>query len=85
MSQQYRNKSNGTLITAVQFIGNFTEIERFVGGDAEWRGNRFVIAGPDGALRGGAYDWIIRDTKSGAFYTLVNSEFNTAFEKVTVT
>lgn len=85
MSQRYRNKSNSTTVTAVQFIGNFTEIERFTGGDVEWRSNRFVIAGPDGALRGGTHDWIVRDDKSGAFYTLVNSEFNVAFEKVTTT
>lgn len=78
----YRNKSNNTKVAAVQFTGNFIAIELFVGGNAEWRGNRFVIAGPEGALRGGPGDWIVRDVGTNAFYTLINDEFNNAFEEV---
>lgn len=78
----YRNKSNGTKVAAVRFTGDFTAIELFVGGNSEWRGNRFVIAGPEGALRGGPGDWIVRDVGTDAFYTITDDEFDNAFEKV---
>lgn len=82
MTRYYRNKSTGTKITAVQFTGNFVEIELFVGGDANWHGNRFVIAGPEGALRGGPGDWIVRYSGTGSFYTITHDEFDNAFEEV---
>ena len=82
MTRYYRNRSTGTKVAAVQFTGNFIEIELFVGGDAEWRGNRFTIAGPNGALHGGSSDWIVRDSDTTAFYTLTNDEFNNTFEEL---
>lgn len=51
-------------MTAFHFQGawDFDGLERFVGGDAEFRGGRIVVAGPDGPIRlpsdGG---WIVHD------------------------
>ena len=45
---------------AVQFHGNFDEIERFVGGDAEFRGGALVVATPDGPLRVAPGEWVVR-------------------------
>lgn len=53
-------------IEAIQFDGNFDEIENFVGGDAEWRGNYLVVATPQGALRVLPGWWVVKDDK-GAF------------------
>lgn len=55
-------------IEAVQYTGvNFDEIERFVGGDAEFRNGELVVATLEGPLRASVNDWIIRGIK-GEFY-----------------
>lgn len=54
-------------VEAIQFNGNFDEIEQFVGGDAEFRGGELVIATLEGPLRAAPQDWIIKGVK-GEFY-----------------
>ena len=55
------------VIEAVQFTGNFDEIEEFVGGDAEFRGGELVVATLEGPLHATNGDWIIKGIK-GEFY-----------------
>lgn len=56
-------------INAVQFTraGNFSECEDFVGGDAEFRNGRMVIATLQGALWVEPGQWIVRD-EHGVFH-----------------
>lgn len=62
---KYRKKP--IVIEALQFIGNFTEIENFVGGDAEFREGKLLIATLEGSLLVSSEDWIIKGIK-GEFY-----------------
>ena len=55
------------VIDAVQFTGNFDEIEAFVGGDAELRDGELIVATLEGPLRAAPNDWIIKGVK-GEFY-----------------
>jgi hypothetical protein len=58
---------NPVTIEAIQFNGNFDEIERFVGGDAEFRNGELLIATLEGPLRAAPKDFIIKGIK-GEFY-----------------
>lgn len=55
------------VIEAIQFKGNFEEIEQFVGGDAVFRDGYLVIATLEGPLHAAPNDWIIKGVK-GEFY-----------------
>ena len=55
------------VIEAIQFRGNFDEIEVFTGGDAEFRDGELVVATLEGPLRASPNDWIIKGVK-GEFY-----------------
>ena len=61
----FRERCRWTGITrpvqAVQFTGNFDEIERLVGGDAEFRDGRLVVASRQGPLRAAHGEWIVRE------------------------
>lgn len=81
MIRMYRNRDTDAVVNAVRFTGNFDEIERFVGGDAEWRVNQFVVAGPDGALRGADRDWIVRG-RNQSFFVESGTTFNQLYEEV---
>ena len=48
-------------INKIQFHGNFDEIEKFVGGDAEFRNGKLLVATLDGPLWASPGDWIIKD------------------------
>ena len=48
-------------IKEIQFHGNFDEIEKFVGGDAEFRNGKLLVATLDGPLWASPGDWIIKD------------------------
>jgi hypothetical protein len=51
----------GIVVHAVQFAqANFDEIETFVGGDAESRGGRMVVATREGPLWASPNDWIVK-------------------------
>lgn len=79
MALQYRKKP--VIIEAVQFIGNFDEIERFVGGDAELRDGELIVATLEGPLRAAPNDWIIKGIK-GEFYPCKPDIFEATYEVV---
>jgi hypothetical protein len=60
IGMRYRGTSRAE---ALQFTGNFEEIEAFVGGDCEWRKDHLVVATRQGALRVGRDEWIVRDVR----------------------
>jgi len=69
------------VIDAVQFTGNFDEIERFVGGDANFTNGELVIATLEGALHASRNDWIIKGVK-GEFYPCKPDIFEATYEAV---
>lgn len=69
------------VIEAIQFQGNFDEIEKFVGGDAEFRAGELFIATLEGPLRAAPNDWIIRGVK-GEFYPCKPDIFAMTYEHV---
>jgi len=50
----------GEIIEAIQFNGNFKDIEAFVGGDAEYRDKKLLVATPDGPLWVVNNGWIVK-------------------------
>lgn len=68
-------------IEAIQFAGNFEELEKFVGGDAEFRDGQLVIATLEGAMHASPDDWIIRGVK-GEFYPCKPDIFEATYEAV---
>lgn len=79
MAQQYRKKP--VVIEAIQFSGNFCEIEDFVGGDAEFRDGELIVATLEGPLRASPMDWIIKGIK-GEFYPCKPDIFAATYEPV---
>jgi len=77
--RRYRKKP--VVIEAIQFDGNFDEVEAFVGGDAEFRDGQLVIATLEGAMRADPHDWIIRGVK-GEFYPCKPDIFAATYEAV---
>lgn len=77
--KQYRKKP--VVIEAVQFNGNFNEIEKFVGGDAEFRGGELVVATLEGPLRAAPGDYIIKGIQ-GEFYPCKPDIFEATYEPV---
>ncbi len=75
---KYRKKP--VIIEAIQFNGNFDEIEKFVGGDAEFRDGKLLIATLEGPLRASNFDWIIKGIK-GEFYPCKPDIFEQTYEK----
>ena len=75
---KYRKKP--VVIEAIQFTGNFSEVEVFVGGDAEFRDGQLVIATLEGAMRADHNDWIIKGVK-GEFYPCKPDIFEMTYEK----
>lgn len=79
MVRKFRKKP--VVIEAVQFTGNFDEIEQFVGGDAEFRGKELIVATLEGPLRASQNDWIIKGV-SGEFYPCKPDIFEKTYEEV---
>lgn len=69
------------VVDAVQFNGNFAEIEKFCGGDAELRGGRLCVATLEGPLFASNGDWIIKGVK-GEFYPCKPDIFAATYEPV---
>ncbi len=67
------------VIEAIQFNGNFDEIESFVGGDAEFRDGQLLVATLEGPLRAAPGDWIIKGIK-GEFYPCKPDIFAETYE-----
>lgn len=74
---RYRKKP--VVIEAIQFVGNFAEIEAFVGGDAEFRKGELVIATLEGAMHASPRDWIIKGVQ-GEFYPCKPDIFAATYE-----
>lgn len=69
------------VIEAVQFFGpNFDELEKFVGGDAEFRDGELIIATLEGTLHASPNDWIIKGVK-GEFYPCKPDIFAATYEE----
>lgn len=79
MVAKFRKKP--VVIEAVQFTGNFTEIEQFVGGDAEFRDGQLLVATLEGPLHAANGDWIIKGVK-GEFYPCKPDIFEATYEPV---
>jgi len=69
------------VIEAIQFTGNFDEIEKCIGGDAELRDGELVVATLEGPLRASLDDWIIKGIK-GEFYPCKPDIFEATYERV---
>jgi len=76
---QFRKKP--VIIEAVQFHGNFEEIEAFVGGDAEYREGKLLVATLEGPLWASPLDWIIKGVK-GEYYPCKPDIFEATYEPV---
>ena len=71
------------LITAVQFTGmNFEEIEEFVGGDAEFRAGKLVVATLEGPLHAAPMDYIAKGSVEGEFWPIRQDIFADTYEEV---
>lgn len=79
MAQKYRKKP--VVIEAVQFTSNFDEVEKFCGGDAEFRNGELVVATLEGALRASPTDWIIKGV-NGEFYPCKPDIFSKTYDLV---
>jgi len=74
-------KKKPVVIEAIQFTGNFDEIEKFVGGDAELRDGKLVVATLEGPLNASLDDWIIKGVK-GEFYPCKPDIFEATYDRV---
>jgi len=77
--KQYRKKP--VVIEALQFCGNFDELEDWIGGDAEFRDGELLIATLEGPLRAAPNDYIIKGIK-GEFYPCKPDIFEASYEEV---
>ena len=78
--RQYRKKP--VVIDSVQYLGtNFDEIEAFVGGDAEFRDGKLLVATLEGPLHASPNDWIIKGVM-GEFYPCKPDVFAATYEAV---
>lgn len=48
------------MLDAIQFQGNLDEVEAFVGGDAEYRDGKLLVATTHGPLWASPGQWIMR-------------------------
>ena len=62
--------------------GNFTEIEEFVGGDAEYRDGKYLVAGPEGPLWANEFDWITKQDVSGHFFVWSHGTIKSDFVEI---
>lgn len=79
MIRKFRKKP--VVIEAVQFTGNFDEIEEFVGGDCCFNKGELVVATLEGPLRASNNDWIIKGVK-GEFYPCKPDIFEATYEPI---
>jgi hypothetical protein len=79
MIRQFKPKGPA-VVSAVQFTGNFDEIEQFVGGDAEFRQGTLVVATRQGPLYASNGDWIVN--LGDRFVARTPGEFFTMYEVV---
>jgi len=68
------NMINLVRMNAIHFTGNFEEIEKFCGGDSEFREDQLVVATSKGPLYVKPNQWIIK-TVDNTFYTLEGDQW----------
>jgi len=68
------------VIEAIQFVGNFDEIEKFVDSDAEFRDGKLLVATLEGPLWASDGDWIIKGIQ-GEFYPCKPDIFEATYER----
>lgn len=81
MSNKWRNGTD--IVEAIQFTGNFNEIEKFVGGDAEFRGGKLLVATKDGPLWANPNDYIVKNDY-GRFSSINAGLFLFTFKEVNI-
>lgn len=70
----FQKRADPTVVVeAIEFHGNFDEVEKFVGGDAEFRDGKLLVATSEGPLWASPYEWIVK--KDGKFQTLPRQIF----------
>ena len=72
--------THGGYSEKIQFHGNFDEIEKFVGGDAEFRNGKLLVATLDGPLWASPGDWIVKDV-DGKFRVWVGTGTSEAVKR----
>ena len=72
-------KTKPQIVEAIQFNGNFDAIERFVGGDCEFRNGICLIATTYGVLNAGIGDYIVK-TKHDSFIMYPELNFLKKYE-----
>jgi len=78
MAKRFRKKP--VVIEAVQFDGNFDEIEKFVDGHPySWRNGELIITTLEGPLHASRMDWIIKGVM-GEFYPCKPDIFAATYE-----
>lgn len=75
---------NPITIEAVRWNGNFAEMEQFVGGCAEVRNGKLLVATLEGPLTASDGDWIIKGVK-GEFYPCKPDIFEATYETISET
>jgi hypothetical protein len=70
-------------LEAIQFHGNFDEVEKFCGGDAEFRDDKLVVATSEGALIAAPNDFIIKD-ENGKFIVCTPKVFYMEYDYIDV-
>lgn len=76
---KYRKKP--VVIEAIQFVGNFTEIEKFCEGNFDWSEGKSDIKTLEGTMRASFGDYIIKGIK-GEFYPCKEDIFLKTYELV---
>jgi hypothetical protein len=77
--RSFRKKA--IVVQAIQFDGNFDEIEAFVGGDAEFRSGELIVATREGPLHASRKDWIIKGIQ-GEFYPVKPDVFEQTYTAI---
>ena len=70
-------------LDAIQFRGNFEEIEKFCGGDAEFRDGRLLVATSQGPLWASDNDFIVK-VEDGTFVVYSKEMFEAAYVYVVI-
>lgn len=80
MAGKFRNEF-GDEVEAIQFAGNFEEIEQFCGGDAELRNSKLLVATRRGPLWASTDEWIVK-LEETVFVVCTHDEFRDRYAPV---
>jgi hypothetical protein len=80
-TKTFKFRKKPVVVEAVQFTGNFDEIEEFVGGDCSYHAGVLIVATLEGPLKASNNDWIIKGV-NGEFYPCKPDIFKKTYERV---